>query len=325
MKNASNPTAVAVIGAGLIGTSWAALFQAGGCKVSLWDPDARARADATPAVERALAQLGRLGLNGAGSLQVCASLAEAVSEAQWIQENAPEKIELKRALYADIEKCASATAVLASSTSSLVWSHLAEGMRNSGRLLVAHPFNPPHLIPLVELYGVDDDLLDQAVRFYKSLGRVPIRLMKESLGHVANRLSSALWREAVHIVAEGIATVEDVDRALVEGPGLRWSVQGPHLSYHLGGGAGGLAHYLAHLGPSQARRWKDLGDPELTAEVCAVLIAGVMAEANGRSVQELESERDEGLIRSLRSRRANGGEFDARGNLDCEVHKRSRA
>ena len=298
----SNPRAVAVIGCGLIGNSWAALFQAGGCDVTLWDPDARARAEAVVAVEQALQQLRSLGFAGSGSMRVCSSLVDALEGAEWIQENAPEKIELKRALYADIERCASVSTVIASSTSSLVWSELAQGMKFPERLVIAHPFNPPHLIPLVELYGIDDALLKRAFGFYESLRRAPIRLMKESLGHVANRLSSALWREAVHIVAEGIATVADVDRALVEGPGLRWSVQGPHLSYHLGGGSGGIAHYLEHLGPSQARRWKDLGEPELSSDVCAALIAGIAAEANGRSVKQLEAERDEKLIQIIKSR-----------------------
>jgi 3-hydroxyacyl-CoA dehydrogenase len=301
---ASMPNTVAVIGGGLIGTSWAALFQSGGCRVTLWDPNAQARDDALPAVARALQQLRSLGLDRAGTLRVCATLAEALEGAEWIQENAPEKIELKQSLYADIERDASPTAVLATSTSSLVWSMLAQGMQRPHRLLIAHPFNPPHLIPLVELYGVDSDVVDRAMDFYTSLGRAPIRLKKESLGHVANRLSSALWREAVHIVAEGIASVEDVDRAMVEGPGLRWSIQGPHLSYHLGGGVGGIAHYLEHLGPSQARRWKDLGQPELTPEVCTALVAGVMAEARDRSVRQLEAERDERLIRTLQSRHA---------------------
>ena len=303
--NPSIPKEVAVIGAGLIGTSWAALFQAGGCNVRLWDPSEKVRADAPPQVAHALTQLRSLGLDHPGTLQICSSLEKALDGAEWIQENAPEKIELKRALYVDIEASASATAVLASSTSSLVWSALAQGMKFPERLIIAHPFNPPHLIPLVELYGVESVLLDRATGFYESLGRVPIRLMKESLGHVANRLSSALWREAVHIVAEGIASVEDVDRAMVEGPGLRWSVQGPHISYHLGGGVGGIAHYLEHLGPSQVKRWGDLGKPALSANVCDALVAGVMAEANGRSIRQLESERDMNLIRIIKTRRDN--------------------
>jgi carnitine 3-dehydrogenase len=302
-SNLGIPKEVAVVGAGLIGISWAALFQSGGCNVRLWDPSEKARAGSASPVAHALMQLRNLGFEHHGTMKIYSSLEKALDGAEWIQENAPEKVELKRALYSDIEAFASTTAVLASSTSSLVWSSLAQGMKFPRRLIIAHPFNPPHLIPLVELYGVDSVLVDRAISFYESLGRVPIRLMKESLGHVANRLSSALWREAVHIVAEGIATVADVDRAMVEGPGLRWSVQGPHISYHLGGGVGGIAHYLEHLGPSQVKRWGDLGQPELSPNVCDALVAGVMVEANGRSIRELESERDMNLIRIIKTRR----------------------
>lgn len=302
MSTLEMPHRVAVVGGGLIGVSWAALFQAGGCDVRLWDPSDAARAQAPVGIAHALAQLKTLGMDQPGSLRVCGTLAQALEGADWVQENAPEKIELKQNLLAEIERLAPASAVIASSTSSLVWSAMSQKLQSPGRLIVAHPFNPPHLIPLVELYGIANDHLDLAMRFYTSLRRAPIRLRKEAMGHVANRLSSALWREAVHIVAEGIASVEDVDQALVNGPGLRWSVQGTHLSYHLGGGAGGISHYLAHLGPSQAQRWKDLGDPALTPEVCALLVEGVMAEAAGRSVGQLEAERDAKLMALLQSR-----------------------
>jgi carnitine 3-dehydrogenase len=143
-----------------------------------------------------------------------------------------------------------------------------------------------------------------AESFYKTLGRKTVRLKKEAIGHIANRLSSALWREAVNMVAEGIADVAEIDAALVHGPGLRWSVVGAHMAYHLGGGSGGIEHYLKHLGPSQEARWASLGSPSLTPDICAKLIAGVMAEAAGRSIPELEAERDAGLMRVLAARDA---------------------
>lgn len=304
---------VAVIGCGLIGESWAALGLAHGHDVRAWDPAAERREGFAERLTRPLAQLAEVGQTGPrgnlprghlprGHLTVTASLPEAVAQADIVQENAPEQIPLKQALYTEIEAAATEDAIIASSTSALTWSDLTPGMRNPDRFITAHPFNPPHLIPLVELYGTQERILERAEAFYRGIGRIPVRLKKDTVGHIANRLASALWREAVHIVAEGIADVASVDAALRHGPGLRWSVVGAHMAYHLGGGTGGMAHYLAHLGPSQARRWKTLGSPDLTPEVCDLLIAGIAEEAAGRSIADLEAERDAGLIRALKVR-----------------------
>ncbi len=300
---------VAVLGCGLIGESWAALFLAHGHDVQAWDPSPQVRLGFAARLERPLAQLAALGCDPArqGRLQVVESLAEAVAGVGWVQENAPENIPLKQGLYAEIEAVVSAATIIASSTSALTWSELSPGMRNPQRLITAHPFNPPHLVPLVELYGISAAHLDSADAFYRSIGRKPVRLKKDAVGHIANRLASALWREAVHIVAEGIADVSEVDAALVHGPGLRWSVMGAHMTYHLGGGQEGMAHYLRHLGPSQVRRWASLGTPQLTEAVCQALISGVDKEAAGRSVTELEAQRDAQLIKALQARGAADG------------------
>ncbi|KAA0972170.1 3-hydroxyacyl-CoA dehydrogenase [Aureimonas fodinaquatilis] len=297
---------LAVLGCGLIGQSWAALFLSYGHDVSAWDPDPKARAALAAGVQHPLAQLAELGEGAerAGQLTICDTLEEAVAGAVLIQENASENVPLKQKLYASIEALVSPDAMIASSTSSLTWSMLSEGMINKERLLTAHPFNPPHLMPLVELYGPSPAIVDRAAALYGSMGRVCVRLRKDAVGHIANRLSSALWREAVNIVAEGIADVAEVDAALVHGPGLRWSVIGSHMAYHLGGGAGGIGHYLAHLGPSQERRWATLGTPSLTPEVCAQLVAGIQEEAAGRDIPQLEAERDSRLIAMLRARDA---------------------
>lgn len=294
---------VSVIGCGLIGESWAALCLAHGHDVRAWDPAEGRRERFAERLIRPLQQLAELGAGGRpGRLTVADTLAEAVAGAELIQENAPEQIPLKQALYAEIEAEAE-DAIIASSASALTWSDLTPGMRRPERFITAHPFNPPHLIPLVELFGTQDAVLDRAEAFYRGLGRVPVRLKKDAVGHIANRLASALWREAVNIVAEGIADVEAVDSALVNGPGLRWSTLGAHMAYHLGGGAEGLAGYLAHLGPSQERRWSTLGAPKLTPQVCAALVEGVEREAAGRDIPTLERERDEALIRALMARR----------------------
>jgi 3-hydroxyacyl-CoA dehydrogenase len=290
---------VAVVGCGLVGASWAALFAATGRTVFAWDPDPERRRALAGRIAPLRRQLRRLGLAGRGRVTACETLEDAVRDAGWIQENAPENATLKQELFARIEAAAPRAATIGSSTSALLWSDISSTMHKPGRLVVAHPFNPAHLMPLVEIYGPDDVHARKAVRFMRALGKVPVRMRKEAPGHLANRLASALWREAVHLAAEGVADVADIDAALVAGPGLRWSVIGPHLAYHLGGGEGGIAAYLDHLGPSQERRWSSLGSPTLSPDVKAVLVDGVAAEAGGRSIAELERWRDEKLIAAL--------------------------
>jgi len=299
---------IAVIGCGVIGESWSALFLAYGYDVHAWDPNPEVRARFAQRIERPLVQLATLdpNLQLKGRLRVAGSLIEAVATAGLVQENAPERIPVKRALYAEIEAASPKNSIIASSTSALTWSDLSPALLQPGRLITAHPFNPPHLIPLVELFGVDNDVLARAEAIYRHLDRKTVRLKKEAVGHIANRLASALWREAVHLVAEGIADVSDIDAALVNGPGLRWSVIGAHMVYHLAGGEGGIRHYLEHLGPSQVRRWETLGSPQLTAEVREKLIAGIASEAHGRSVSELESARDTQLLSAIQARREVG-------------------
>lgn len=298
---------VAVIGCGTVGASWAALFLAGGFDVVAHDPAHGAKGALDAAIARARSQLADLGLDGQGCLRWADDPPEAARAADFIQENAPEDEAAKAALLADLDAAASPDAVIASSTSSLLHSAIVARCRNPARVILAHPFNPPHLVPLVEIFGTDDAVVARATAFYAGLGKVPVRLKREMRGHIANRLASALYREAVHLVEQGVASVADIDAALVNGPGARWAVMGAHLTYHLGGGTGGIRHYLDHLGPSQERRWDDLGAPRLTPALKARIIDGVEEEAAGRSVADLEDERDRALIAILRARR-DGGE-----------------
>jgi carnitine 3-dehydrogenase len=286
---------IAVIGFGLIGQSWAALFQHFGHDVAIWDPDSALLESARDLIAPKLAQIAEIhgDARQIGSLIVEPTLAKAVAGAWLIQENAPERVSLKHELLAEVEQSCPPDSII----------DLAPGLSNSNRLITAHPFNPPHIMPLVELYGVESGVVDRAEDFYRSLARETVRLNKPAVGHIANRLASALWREAVNMVAEDIAGVDAIDRALRAGPGLRWSVVGAHMAYHLGGGVGGMRHYLEHLGGSQERRWQDLGTPNLSPEVCALLIAGVEEEAAGRPISALEAERDAALIAILRDRR----------------------
>ena len=301
----SSNARIAVVGCGLIGQSWAALFACHGYDVNAWDPSPAAFDGFADHIEKARGQVRsmRSAERAEGSVHVVRSLDEAVSEACWIQENAPESVELKTELYRRIERAAPVEAVVASSTSSLRWSELAPGFERPGRFITAHPFNPPHLMPLVEIYAAEAGVLRRAVDFYQRLEREVVVLRRDATGHIANRLQSALWREALNILQEDIADVEAIDRALVHGPGLRWSVVGACMASHLGGGPGGIHHYLKHLGPSQERRWASLGSPKLTAELCTKLADGVLLASGGRTVEQLEGERNDRLMRVIAARK----------------------
>lgn len=301
---------VAIIGGGLIGGSWIAFFLSRGLAVRVHDPRPDAEAAIRPIVERALADLAQLAplaplpAMSAAALEFCTELEDAVARADYVQENAPEVLDLKRSLLARIDAAAAPDVLIGSSTSSLRATDLQRDCKHPQRVMVAHPFNPPHLVPLVELVRGDKTApaaQDAAYQWFVSLGKAPIRVIREARGHVANRMSSALWREAVHIVAEGIASVEDVDRAIRFGPGLRWAVDGPHMLYHLGGGEGGMADYLAHLGPAQEARWAELGAPVLDGRTRELLVAGVTDEAGSRSIADLASARDRRLIAVLQA------------------------
>lgn len=291
---------VAVIGCGTVGASWAALFLAHGLDVQATDPSPAAEAYLRRFVARAMAQLAELGLTGTGKLSFSPRLADALQGADFVQENAPEKEELKQQLLADIDDLLPPEVIVAGSTSSLLRSRLVVKCRYPERHITAHPFNPPHLVPLVELVGADTDVVERAAAFYRGIGRRPVILRREMAGHIANRLASAVWREAIYMVEQGVASVADIDAAMAYGPGLRWSIMGPHMTYHLGGGDGGIAHYLSHLGASQVRRWAALGTPVFDEETQRKLVAGVAEEAGGSSVADLEAARDAALIAMLK-------------------------
>ena len=301
------PKTIAVVGCGTVGASWAALFLAHGLDVRATDPDPRAETYLRAFVGKAIAQLRELDCAGEGRLFFTTALTDALAGADFIQENAPENEDLKRSLLAEIDGRLPPDVIVAGSTSSLLRSRLVADCIHKGRHITAHPFNPPHLIPLVEIVGEDQGVIERAVAFYRSIGRKPVVLNREMPGHIANRLSSALWREAVYLVEQGVASVADIDAAITHGPGLRWAAVGPHMAYHLGGGEGGIRHYLEHLGPSQVRRWASLGAPSLNEATKAAIIDGVLAEAGGRAIADLEAERDRLLQAFLKAR----GEDDA--------------
>jgi len=309
MKQPSEFKTIGIAGVGLIGGSWAAFFLKAGLDVRAYDPDPGAEKRLWTVVNRAMADMDRLGVANAslsGQLTFCSRLAEAIEASDFIQENGPEDIDVKRALLCEIDACAAPDVVIASSTSALLATDLQVHCAHPERVLVAHPFNPPHLLPLVEIVRgkkSSPTAENVAFDFFTRIGKSPIRVKKEAVGHVANRMTAALWREAVHIVAEGIATVDDVDRAIRFGPGLRWAIDGPHMIYHMGGGSGGLRGYLNHLGAAQEARWETLGNPTLTEEVKHALVDGIEEQAAGRSLQALCDRRDTLLIEILRALR----------------------
>lgn len=293
MKSEGNPMQqIAIIGCGTIGASWAAYFLAQGLEVTAWDPDESAR---ETFIGRVAVDMATLGVQPRKP-QMTDSLTLVASEANLVVENAPESAELKRGLLRDLQAAAPAHAVIASSTSSLMHSDITQEVADPSRVVIAHPFNPPHLVPLVELYGPDPEVVQRLAAFYRRVGKQPVVMRKEMVGHIANRLSSALWREALYLLQEGVATVEDIDRAVTAGPGLRWAIQGPFLTYHLGGGHGGIRHYLEHLGPSQQYRWASLGEPVMDEALKARVVEGVEAATQGQAMKELFAERDARLV-----------------------------
>lgn len=293
---------VAVLGAGLIGRSWTALFLAAGHDVAIYDPADNVEDLVREGIDSAWPMLQRLGLTTeerpTATLTFYADPSEAVKGATFIQESVPERIDIKWALYALIEPALARDAIVASSASGLTLSELQSGWQDASRLVLGHPFNPPHLIPLVEVMGNErtaPGVVDTARAFYESVGKVTIEVKREMPGHVANRLQAALWREAIHLVNEGVASVADVDTAIASGPGLRWAVMGPTTLFHLGGDEEGLQTFCDRYTDSFNRWWDDLGDPRLDAETTERLVQGVADAGLAGRVDELSEVRDERL------------------------------
>jgi carnitine 3-dehydrogenase len=298
---------VTCVGAGVIGGGWAAYFLARGYQVRAWDPAPDAAERLRHLVSAAWPALTELGLAPGASpdnLLVCDTLAEAVEGTDFVQESAPEDLDLKIKLLADIDAATAPHVVVSSSTSGYGMSEMQGGCAHADRTVVGHPFNPPYLIPLVEVVGgqaTSADVVAWTSDFFRAAGKSVITMDREVPGFIANRLQEALWREALHMVAEGEATVEQIDLSITDGPGLRWPVQGPMMTFHLAGGQGGMAHMLDHFGPSLQSPWTRLVAAELTPELRDAVVDGCEREADGRSIDDLVAERDAGVIAVLRA------------------------
>ncbi len=302
----------AVLGVGTIGASWAAYFLARGLDVAASDPAPHAEGFLRHFIAQAWPTLERLGLSAGADparLTFHADPVAAVQGAGFVQENGPERIDVKVALFEQVDAALPPEVLIASSSSTLLPSAMQARCRHPERLVLGHPFNPPHLIPLVEVAGgkqTAPEAVDRAMRFYAAIGKHPIRLHKEMPGHVSNRLQAAVWREAAHLVEQGVVDVADVDAAISQGPGLRWAIMGPIMTYHLGGGAGGLRYLMDHI--SVDKLWPDLGTPSMTPGFEQTLIDGVVAEAGGQTIPEMAQARDAKLVAILQGLRDAAGQ-----------------
>jgi 3-hydroxyacyl-CoA dehydrogenase len=293
---------IAIVGTGVIGASWAALFLAHGLEVIATDPAPNAEENLREYVDNAWSALEQLGLSSGASrerLSFTAKLSDALKDVDLVQENGPERPDFKIKLFADMDALTPETTILASSSSGIPIGVSQSSCKHPERCVIGHPFNPPHLIPLVEVVGSEKTssaTIERAIAFYASIGKRPIHVRKEVVGHVANRLQAALYREVVYLIEQEVLSVSDADAAVSWGPGLRWGLMGPNLLFHLAGGEGGIHHFMEHLAGPMTTWWKDLGNPEFTPDLKEKIVQGVLAEAGDQSIDELANERDRLLL-----------------------------
>jgi len=309
---------IAIVGTGVIGASWAAQYLARGFDVVATDPAPTAEENLRKYVDNAWELLTAIGLTPGATrdrLKFTPNMKEALSEADLVQENGPERPDFKIKLFADMDDAAPVDSIIASSSSGITPSVMQTNCKHPERVLVGHPFNPPHIIPLVEVVGgtrTSPEAIQRAMAFYASIGKKPILLNKELPGHVANRLQAALYREVMYLIQQGVLSVADADDAVSYGPGLRWGVMGPSLQWHLGGGSGGIKHFTEHLMDPMAAMFKILGTPDVTPELKETIAEGVLQEAGNHSVEELAQEENEVLVGLLRLRAQRGRQSEAK-------------
>ena len=299
---------VAIVGTGVIGASWAAYYLSRGFNVVATDPGPNAETNLRKYVDEAWTTLNKSGMSSGASrdrLTFEPKMAQALAKADFVQENAPERPDFKAKLFAEMDDATPPDSILASSSSGITMDVIQSGCKRPERCVIGHPFNPPHVIPLVEVVGgakTSPATIEKAMTFYASIGKKPIRLFKALPGHVANRLQAALYKEVLYLIQQGVLSVEDADAAVSYGPGPRWGVMGPSLQWHLGGGPGGINHYMEHLMDPLAGLMKVLGTPNVTPELKQTVTDGVMRMAGNRSVEQLAEEENEVLTGLLINR-----------------------
>src|SRR6202451_665519 len=300
---------IAIVGTGAIGASWAAQYLACGLDVIATDPATNAEENLRKYIDSAWPHLTAMGLAKNASrdrLTFTPDMKKALSEADFVQENGPERPDFKIKLFPDMDAATPPDSIIASSSSGLTMSVIQSGCKRPERCVVGHPFNPPHMIPLVEVVGgskTSPDTIRRAIAFFASIGKKQITLRREVCGHVANQIKAALYREVVYLISQGVLDVADADTAVSWGPGLRWGVMGPSMLFHLGGGQGGIQHFMDHLSGPVASWWKDLGSfTDWPAGSKQSIVDGVAQEAGGRTVDELARMRDEVLLELVKLR-----------------------
>jgi 3-hydroxyacyl-CoA dehydrogenase len=306
---------IAIIGTGVIGASWATVFLARGMDVIAADPASGAEHALRRTVAAQWGAMQQIGLSSGASLErlrFAASPEDAVAEVDFVQENGPERLDVKRDLFRRLDEAAPTDSLLATSASTITVSEFQDACtRHPERVVLGHPFNPPHLIPLVEVGGgklTAEDAIERALAFYRAIGKHPIRLRRESKGHVANRLQAALWQEAFHLVSSGVASVADVDAAIAHGPGLRWSLLGPFLNLHFSGGSGGIGELFDKpLWQATEGMWRDLGNVSVNPDLGERVVSGITEEIAERDPVEVVRQRDDILIKLLKLKAATGG------------------
>jgi carnitine 3-dehydrogenase len=303
---------VAIVGTGLIGASWAAQYLASGLDVIATDPAPNAEANLRKGIDEAWKLLTVIGLASGASrdrLTFTTDMKEALSKADFVQESVPERLVLKARVFAQMDEVAPPDSILASSASGITMDVIQSSCKHPERCVIGHPFNPPHVIPLVEVVGgakTSDAVIERAMTFYASIGKKPIRLRKALPGHVGNRLQAALYREVLHLIQQGVVSVEDADIAVSYGPGLRWGVMGPSLQWHLGGGPGGIHHFVKTFMDGFVGQIKKLEMPDVTPALMQTVIDGVLKEANGQSVEQLAQAENQ-VVLELLALRAKAG------------------
>ncbi len=303
---------IAVVGTGVIGASWSAYYLSRGFDVFATDPAPNAEANLRKYVDDAWPALARVGLSAGASrerLKFTASMSRALAEADLVQENAPERPDFKVKLFAEMDQATPPDTIIASSSSGITMDVMQSACKHPERCVIGHPFNPPHVVPLVEVVGgakTSEEVIERAMSFYASIGKKPIRLHKALPGHAANRLQAALYKEILSLIEQGVLDVVDADIAVSYGPGVRWGVMGQSLQWHLGGGAGGIHHYMEHLMPGLQGLMEDLKMPDITPALKQTVVDGVLKEARGHSVEQLANEENEVML-GLLTLRAKAG------------------
>jgi len=299
---------IAIVGTGVIGASWAAYYLARGFDVVATDPGPQAEANLRKYVDDAWPLLTQVGLSPGASrdrLTFTPDMSRALANADLVQENAPERPDFKIKLFAQMDEATPPNSILASSSSGITMDVIQSGCKRPERCVIGHPFNPPHVVPLVEVVGgakTSEATIERAMAFYAAIGKKPVRLYKALPGHVANRFQAALYKEVLYLVQQGVLSVADADVAVCYGPGIRWGVMGPSLQWHVGGGQGGIQHFMEHLMDPLAGMMKTLGTPEITPQLKQTVVDAVLKEAGGRSVEELAREENSVLTGLLKLR-----------------------